>query len=158
MCTALRTTHPRPTFYEHRECGRIGFRNRHPKRDTCTGVWTIRFLGIILATARFVRSTSTDQFPRRRRHSMDCTAYIYLRRLRTTISNTTHEMSRVNGATDTLSIGPSAGYTLFLVFVHILLLFIAFVSSNTHMHIHIITYIIVIFWIKLKLKMFIYPT
>ena len=31
-------------------------------------------------------------------------------------------MSRVNGATGALSIGPSAGYTLFFVFVHVLLL------------------------------------
>jgi hypothetical protein len=56
----------------------------------------------------------------------------------------THEMSRVNGATDALSIGPSAGYNLFFVFVHILLLFTAYVSSDTHMHIHVVTYIIVI--------------
>jgi hypothetical protein len=70
----------------------------------------------------------------------------------------THEMSRVNGATDALSIDLSAGYTLFLVFVHTLLLFIAYVSSDTHMHIHVVTYITVIFWIKLKLKMPIYPT
>jgi hypothetical protein len=42
----------------------------------------------------------------------------------------------VNGATDALNIGPSAGYTLFLVFVHILLLFTVFVSSDTHMHIY----------------------
>jgi hypothetical protein len=67
-------------------------------------------------------------------------------------------MSRVNGATDALSIGPSAGYTLFLVFVHILLLFTAYVSSDTHMHIHVVTYITVILWIKLKLKMSISPT
>ena len=66
-------------------------------------------------------------------------------------------MSRVNGATDVLSIGPSAGYTLFLVFVHILLLF-TYVSTVTHMHIHVVTYITVIFWIKLKLKMPICPT
>jgi hypothetical protein len=59
----------------------------------------------------------------------------------------------MNGATDALSIGPSAGYTLFLVFMHILLLFTAYVSSDTHMHIHVVTYITVIFWIKLKLKM-----
>jgi hypothetical protein len=62
-------------------------------------------------------------------------------------------MSRVNGATDALSIGPSTGYTLFLVFVHILLLLTAYVSSDTHMHKHVVTYITVIFWIKLKLKM-----
>jgi hypothetical protein len=57
----------------------------------------------------------------------------------------THEMSRLNGATDALSIGPSAWYNLFFVFVHILLLFTAYVSSDTHMHIHVVTYIVVIF-------------
>jgi hypothetical protein len=62
-------------------------------------------------------------------------------------------MSRVNGATGALSIGPSAGYTLFFVFVHVSLLFTAYASSYTHMHIHVITYIALIFWIKLKLKM-----
>jgi hypothetical protein len=67
-------------------------------------------------------------------------------------------MSRVNGATNTLSIGPSAGYNLFFVFVHILLLFTTYVSSDTHMHIHVVRYITVIFWIKLKLKMSICPT
>jgi hypothetical protein len=67
-------------------------------------------------------------------------------------------MSHVNGGTDALSIGPSGGYNLFFVFVHILLLFTAFVSSDTHMHIHIVTYITAIFWIKLKLKMPISPT
>jgi hypothetical protein len=35
----------------------------------------------------------------------------------------------VNGATYALSNGPSARYTLFLVFMHILLLFTAYVSS-----------------------------
>jgi hypothetical protein len=59
----------------------------------------------------------------------------------------------VNGAIDALSIGLSVGYTPFLVFVHILMLFTAYVSSHTHMHIHVVTYITVIFWIKLKLKM-----
>jgi hypothetical protein len=128
------------------ESGRAGVRNHRPQRDTCTGVWAIKFLGSVLATARFVRSTSIDQVPRRRRHSRDCTAYICLRRLRTTTSNThTHEMSRVNGATDALSIGPSAGYTPFLVFVHILLLCTTYVSSDTHMHIHVVTYITVTF-------------
>jgi hypothetical protein len=67
-------------------------------------------------------------------------------------------MSHVNGATDVLSIGPSVGYNLLFVFVHILLLFTAYVSSDTHMHIHIVTYITMIFWIKLKLKMPIFPT
>jgi hypothetical protein len=58
----------------------------------------------------------------------------------------------VNGATDALSIGPSIGYNLFFVVVHILLLFTAYVSSDTHKHIYIVTYITMIFWIKLKLK------
>jgi hypothetical protein len=62
-------------------------------------------------------------------------------------------MSRVNGATNALSISPSMGYTLFFVFVHILLLFTAYVSNDTHMHIHVVTYITLVFWIKLKLKM-----
>jgi hypothetical protein len=65
----------------------------------------------------------------------------------------THEMSRVNGAMDALSISPSAGYTLFFVFVHILLLFTVYVSSDTHMYIHVVAYITLVFWIKLKLKM-----
>jgi hypothetical protein len=70
----------------------------------------------------------------------------------------THEMSHVNGAKDALSIGPSVRYTQLLIFVHILLLFTAYVSSDTPMHIHVVTYITVIFWIKLKLKMPIYLT
>jgi hypothetical protein len=45
-------------------------------------------------------------------------------------------MSRVNGATDALSIGPPQATLLFLVFSHILLLFTAYVSSDKHMHIH----------------------
>jgi hypothetical protein len=72
---------------KHRECGRAGLRNRRPQRDTCTGVRVIRFLGSILVTTRFVRLTSTDHVPHRRHRSRDCTAYICLRRLRTTISN-----------------------------------------------------------------------
>jgi hypothetical protein len=98
----LRTTHPRPTFCEHRQCERAGLRNRHPQRDTCMGVWAIRFLGSLLATARFVHSSSANQVPRRRRRSRNCTAYICLRRLRTTTSNIHTRMSRVNGATDAL--------------------------------------------------------
>jgi hypothetical protein len=43
----------------------------------------------------------------------------------------THEMFGVNGATDALNIGPSVGYIMFLVIVHVLLLFTAYVSSNT---------------------------
>jgi hypothetical protein len=47
----------------------------------------------------------------------------------------THEMSRLNGATDALSIGLSEEYNLFFVFMHILLLFTVYVSSNTYVHI-----------------------
>jgi hypothetical protein len=84
---ALRTTHPRPIFCKHKQCGRAGLRNRRPQRDTCTGVRAIRFLGSVLATARFVHSSSADHVPRHRRRSRDCTAYICLRRLRTATSN-----------------------------------------------------------------------
>jgi hypothetical protein len=70
----LRTVHPRPTFCEHRQCGRAGLRNHRPQRDTCTGMRAIRFLGSVLATTRFVRSSSADQVPCRRIHSRDCTA------------------------------------------------------------------------------------
>jgi ABC-type multidrug transport system permease subunit len=46
----------------------------------------------------------------------------------------THEMSYVNRATNTLSIGLSIGYTLFLAFMYILLLITTYVmSSDTHM-------------------------
>jgi hypothetical protein len=62
-------------------------------------------------------------------------------------------MSRVNEATDAWSIGPSVGYTLFFVFVHMLLFFTVYVSSDTHMYIHVVAYITLVFWIKLKLKM-----
>jgi hypothetical protein len=65
----------------------------------------------------------------------------------------THEMSRVNGAIDALNIGPSAVYFPFFVFVHVLLLFTAYASSDTHMHIHVITYMTLFFWIKLNLIM-----
>jgi hypothetical protein len=106
----------------------------------------------VLATARSVRSTNTDPVLRSWPfvglhcvHLPASTAYDYIEH--------THEMSHVNGATDALSIDPSAGYTLFLVFMHILMLYTAYVSSDTHMHIHVITYITVVFWIKLKLKM-----
>jgi hypothetical protein len=51
-----------------------------------------------------------------------------------------------------------ARYNLFFLFVHILLLFTAYVSHDTHMYIHVVTYVTVIFWIKLKLKMHISPT
>jgi hypothetical protein len=57
----------------------------------------------------------------------------------------THKMSRVNGVTNALSIGPSRRYNMFFEFVYILLLFTAYVSSDTHMHIHVVIYITVIF-------------
>jgi hypothetical protein len=116
------------------DCGRAGLRNHRPQRDTCTSVRAIRFLGSILATARFVLSSNADQSsssptPFEGLHCVHLhvsIAYVYIEH--------THEMSRVNGATDALSIDPSAGYNLFFVFVHILLLFTAYVSSDTHAH------------------------
>jgi hypothetical protein len=65
----------------------------------------------------------------------------------------THEMSRVNGATDALSIGPSTRYFLFSILVHVSFLFTTYATSGTHMHIHVVTYITLVFWIKLKLIM-----
>jgi hypothetical protein len=119
--------------YEHRtflvppsasiECGRAGLRNRRTQSDTCLGVRAIRFLGSVLATARFVRSTSAV----RGTILLASTAYDYIEH--------THEISRLNGATDALSIAPSAVYNLFFIFVHILLLFTSYVSSDTYAHI-----------------------
>jgi hypothetical protein len=61
----------------------------------------------------------------------------------------THDMSRVNGATDALSIGPSAWYIMFFVIVHVL--FTVYASSHIHIYIHVVTYITLVFWIKLIL-------
>jgi hypothetical protein len=76
-----------PTFCEHRESGRACLQNRRAQSYTYTGVRAIKFLGSVLAIARFVCSTGTDQVPRRRRNSRDCTAYICMHRLHTIISN-----------------------------------------------------------------------
>jgi hypothetical protein len=62
-------------------------------------------------------------------------------------------MSRVNGALGTLSIGRCVGYSLLLIFVHVILLFTATVSSYAHIHIYVITFIALFFWIKLNMKM-----
>jgi hypothetical protein len=106
------------------------------------GVWAIRFLESILAIARFVRSTNADQVSRCRCRSRDCTlsastAYDYIKH--------THKMSRVNGITDILVIDPSAGYTLFFVFVHVLLLFTTYLNSDIHIYIHIVICITLVF-------------
>lgn len=53
----------------------------------------------------------------------------------------TYEMSRVNGSTNVLSIGPSVEYNLFFIFINILLLFTAYTSNYIHMHIYVIAYI-----------------
>jgi hypothetical protein len=45
----------------------------------------------------------------------------------------------VNGANAALSIDTFARYNMFFVFVHVLLLFTAYVSNDTHMHIHVVT-------------------
>jgi hypothetical protein len=119
------------------------------RRDTLAR--TIRFLGSVFATAHMIRSTHHCFvyirffavflgrhlllfFFRRPFERLHCvhlpasTLYGYIEH--------THEMSRVNGAIDALSIGPSAGYFLFFVFVHVLLMFTAYASSYSHMHIH----------------------
>jgi hypothetical protein len=46
------------------KCGRAGLQNHRPRSDICMDVRAIRFLGSVLATARFVCSTSADQVPR----------------------------------------------------------------------------------------------
>jgi hypothetical protein len=164
----LQTTRPRPIFYEHIESRRESLRNRRLQIYTCMGVRVIRFLESIFATARVIRSIHRSfvyilffiVFPGRHVllfffqrpfkglygvHLPTSTLYGYIEH--------TPKMSRVNGAIDALSIGPSTGYILFFVFVHVLLLFTTYASSYTHMHIHVITYITLFFWIKLKLKM-----
>jgi hypothetical protein len=80
-------SHSHPTFCEHRECGIAGLRNRRPQSYNCTGVRTIIFLGSVLVTACFVRSTNANQVPRHWCCSRNCTTYICLHRLRTTTSN-----------------------------------------------------------------------
>jgi hypothetical protein len=130
-------------------------RNRRLQIYTCMGVQVIRFLESIFATARVIRSTHRFffyilffvVFPGRRVllflfrrpfkglygvHLPASNLYGYIEH--------TPEMSRVNGAIDALSIGPSTGYIMFFVFVHVLLLFTTYASSYTHMHIHVITY------------------
>jgi hypothetical protein len=64
----------------------------------------------VLAIARFIRSSSSSSVPFEGLHCIHLPAsslYDYIEH--------THEMSRVNGATDALSIGPSAGYFLFSI-------------------------------------------
>jgi hypothetical protein len=127
------------------QSGRAGLQNHRPQSDTCTGVRAIKFLGertrdcsLHPLDQRWSSSSSSAPF-----EGLHCvhlpasTVYDYIKH--------THEMPRVNGATYALSISPSIGYSLFFVFVHILLLFTAYVSSDIHMHIHIVTYITVIF-------------
>jgi hypothetical protein len=113
------------------------------RRGTLARMRAIRFLGSVLATARFIRSTSAASStsgsswsaPFEGLHCVHLPAlnlYGYIEQK--------HEMSRVNGATDALSIGPSAGYFLFSVLVHVPILFTAYASSDTHMHIYVIIY------------------
>jgi hypothetical protein len=148
---ALHSAHSRPTFCEHRESGRASLRNRRPQRFTCTGVRAIMFLGSILKTACFTRSGSSLSASFEGLHCvylLASSAYDYIKH--------THEMSRVNGVTNALSISPSIGYFLFSILVHVSFLFTAYVTSGKHMHIHVITYITLVFWIKLKLIMHIH--
>jgi hypothetical protein len=141
---ALRTAHPRPTFCEHWECGQqaseIAVRRATLAR-VCgqSGFWgAYSRLFAPFARPALIQSSSSVSFVGLHCvHLVASTAYDYIEH--------THEMSRVNGATDGLSIGPSAGYILFFVFVHILLLFTTYVISDTHKHIHVVTYIAMIF-------------
>jgi hypothetical protein len=87
LSDALHSSHLCPTFCEHKASGRAGLRNHRLQRYTCMGVRAIRFLGSVLATARFVCSTSVDPVLGRRRRSRDRTVYTCLHRLCTTTSN-----------------------------------------------------------------------
>jgi hypothetical protein len=114
----------------------------------------IRFLGSVLATARFIRSTSVALSTL---GSSSSASFEGLHCVHLSASNLydyiehTCEVSRVNGTTDALSIGPSAWYFQFFVLVHVSFLFTAYASNDKHMHIHVITYITLFFWVKLKL-------
>jgi hypothetical protein len=77
--------------------------------------------------------------------SRDYNANINLHRISIDYIEHTHEMSRVTGVTSALSIGPSAGYSLLLIFVYVILLFTAIMSSYAHVHISVITFITLYF-------------
>jgi hypothetical protein len=99
LLDTLHSVHSCPTFCEHRESGRTGLRNCCPQRYTCTGVRAIRFLGSVLATAHFIRSGSSSSVPFKGLHCVHLpasSAYDYIEH--------THEMSRVNGVINALSI------------------------------------------------------
>jgi hypothetical protein len=110
LSDALQTTHPCSTFCEHRESGRADIRNRCLQRYTCTGVWAIMFLGRVLATARFICSTSVASST----FGSSSTSFVVLHCVHLPVSNLygyiehTHEMFRVNGANDASSV-PSQG-------------------------------------------------
>jgi hypothetical protein len=114
LLDALHLAHSHPTFYEHRENERAGLQNHRPRRYTCTGVRAIRFLGSVLTIALFIRSDSSSSAPF---EGLNCvhlpasSSYDYIEH--------THKMFHANVATDALNIGPSAGYFLFFVFVHV---------------------------------------
>jgi hypothetical protein len=137
---ALHSAHSCPAFYEHREIGRAGLWTCRLQRYTCTGVRAISFLGSVLATARFIRSGSLSSTPFEGAH------YVHL----PTSSSCdyikhTHEMSRVNGATDAFSIGPSIGYFLFFHTCACFISVYCYANSGTHMHIQVIIYITLVF-------------
>jgi hypothetical protein len=96
--------------------------------------------GEVLATTRFIRFGSSSSAPFEGLHCVHLPAssvYDYIKH--------THEMSRVNGVIDALSIGPSAWYFLFSILVHVSFLLTAYATSGTHMHIHVATYITLVF-------------
>jgi hypothetical protein len=103
-------------------------------------VRAIRFLGSILATTLFIRSTSATSSTF---GSLSSTSFEGLHRVHLLASNLygyiehTHEVSHVNGAIDALSIGPSACTSCFFVLVHVSFLFMrvvvhtcTYMSSN----------------------------
>jgi hypothetical protein len=108
------SAHPRPTFCEHRE-----WESRPPKSPSaerhlhgCAGdqVFGERTRDCSPRPLDQHLSSSSSPAPFEGLHCVHLpvsTAYDYIEH--------THEMSRGNGATDALSMGPSAGYILFLV-------------------------------------------
>jgi hypothetical protein len=153
----LQTTHPRPIFYDHKKSVRASLRNRRLQIYTCTGVGAIRFFG------KRIRDCSRDLFdpallfillfvvfPGRHVllffvqwpfeglyvvHLAASTLYGYIEQ--------THELSHVNGVTDALSIGPSAGTlcSSYLCMFYCCLLFIRVVIHTcTYMSLHISYY------------------
>jgi hypothetical protein len=98
----------------------------------------------VLVTARFISSTSaalstsgsSSSTPFEGLHCVHLPAsnlYIYIEH--------THEMFRVNGASDVLSIGPSAGYFLFFLYLCIFHFCLLFMRVVVHICIYMSSHI-----------------